>query len=88
MSLNEIMRKSNPARIEREMKNSEYLKLVDRNTELVDELNYYKSKIDEAIEYIKESCYSYDYDTYANMFSSEVKELMNILEGSYIKWLD
>ena len=41
-NLNEIMQKNNPANIKREVNKSEYIKLIDRNTELVDEINCLK----------------------------------------------
>lgn len=75
MGLSEIMAKSNPARCEREMKNSEYLKLVDRNTELVDELKEYKSRTEKAIEYLESYLPSYDFD------HTNIKRTIEMLRG-------
>ena len=40
-----------------------------------------QQKIDKAIEYIKENCYDYDYETYSSLTTNEVIELLEILKG-------
>lgn len=41
----------------------------------------YKLRVDKAIEYIKENCYDYDYETYSSLTTDEVIELLEILKG-------
>ena len=62
MGINDILHKNNPMqkKIDRENR-SDFAKLVDRNTELVDEIKWLKAdndilkgRIDKAIEYIEE----------------------------------
>lgn len=42
--------------------------------------NKYKEVIEEAREYIKDSCYYPELENYSNMTSEEVKELLQILD--------
>ena len=86
MGISEILHKNNPMqkKIDRENR-SDFAKLVDRNTELVDEIKWLKAdndilkgRIDKAIELLtdedyldnKLDCYNYP------------KEVVNILKGS------
>lgn len=43
--LSDILNKSNPVNQQKEMSKSEYKKLVDRNTELIDKLKQVKEEI-------------------------------------------
>ena len=47
---------------------------------IADERDMYKSIVKEVKQHINNCCYDYDYDTYSNMFSTEVKELIEILD--------
>lgn len=77
MGINEILQKSSPLIPKREMSKTEYMKLVDANTELVDKMNDLQERIDKAIELLtdedyldnKLDCYNYP------------KEVVNILKG-------
>ena len=72
MGINDILQKNSPVLKKYDKENqSDFNKLVDRNTELVDELNEYKNRIDRAIKYTKES----------EIFSR--KTLLAILRGKY-----
>ena len=52
MKISETLQKSSPIIPKREMSKTEYMKLVDANTELVDKMNDLQERIDKAIEYI------------------------------------
>lgn len=47
---------------------------------VVQQLDKYKEVIEEAREYIKDSCYYPELENYSNMTSEEVKELLQILD--------
>ena len=88
MGINDILQKNNPMqkKIDRENR-SDFAKLVDRNTELVDEIKWLKadndilkSRIDKAIEYI-EKVTSYDGQCYFDLGISDCYELLNILKN-------
>ena len=53
MKISETLQKSSPLIPKREMSKTEYMKLVDANTELVDKMNDLQERIDKAIEYIE-----------------------------------
>ena len=55
-------------------------KAMVRNNEKQEEIEKLKGVIKEVREYIKECCYDYEFDTYSNMFSTEVKGLLEILD--------
>lgn len=48
--------------------------------ECLNTLDLYKEVIEEAREYIKDSCYYPELENYSNMTSEEVKELLQILD--------
>lgn len=73
MKISETLQKSSPFTPQREMSKTEYMKLVDANTELVDKMKDIQERIDKAIEYIKE------HGVYG--FNKEYQELLNILKG-------
>lgn len=50
MKISETLQKSSPLIPKREMSKTEYMKLVDANTELVDKMNDLQERIDKAIE--------------------------------------
>lgn len=62
------------------MDNRTIEQIRDNETKLIKELQQKENIIKEVREYIKESCYDYDFDTYSNMTSDEVKELLEILD--------
>ena len=49
MKISETLQKSSPLIPKREMSKTEYMKLVDANTELVDKMNDLQKRIDKAI---------------------------------------
>lgn len=90
MGINEILQKNNPIqkKIDRENR-SDFAKLVDRNTELVDENKWLKAdneilkgRIDKAVEYIKE--HSCELETILGSDDWQIRivnELLEILKG-------
>lgn len=74
MKISETLQKSSPLIPKREMSKTEYMKLVDANTELVDKMNDLQERIDKAVEKI---------EGYRNILWTEYdEELLNILKGS------
>lgn len=47
MTIEEILAKSNPVQPQKEMSQSEYKKLVDTNTKLIDKMKYQEEEIEE-----------------------------------------
>ena len=79
MTLNEILNKTNPVPKNREMSKSEYLKLVDRNTELIDDINELNNIINELEKYIEES-YKYNSKCLSTIFEARAFEDNKILD--------
>lgn len=52
MKISETLQKSSPLIPKREMSKTEYMKLVDANTELVDKMNDLQERIDKSVEFI------------------------------------
>ena len=75
MKISETLQKSSPLIPKREMSKTEYMKLVDANTELVDKMNDLQERIDKAIEYIEKEMFMYD------NIEAERGDLLNILKG-------
>ena len=78
-----LYKKSSPLIPKREMSKTEYMKLVDANTELVDRMNDLQERIDKAIEYI-ESLIVRDNETkeiLSGIHKNSVDTLLNILKG-------
>ena len=87
MSIGEILAKINPVPQQREMSQSEYNKLVDINTKLVDKIKYQEKQIErlkaneeffckcitKAIEYLNQP--------YRDNFDYSRAELLDILQG-------
>ena len=78
MGISEILHKNNPMqkKIDRENR-SDFAKLVDRNTELVDKMNDLQEKIDRAIEFIVSRA-----NKAGVQLMPREEELLNILKGS------
>lgn len=53
MKISEALNKNNPVAQKREMSMTEYAKLVDANTELVDQIKELKNIINKAIEFLE-----------------------------------
>lgn len=71
LSLNDLLLKQKE-KIERLKSNEKTLaNLLDKE----------QKKNKKAIEYIKENCYDYDYETYSSLTTDEVIELLDILKG-------
>ena len=87
MGISEILHKNNPMQKKTDRENrSDFAKLVDRNTELVDENKWLKAdndilkgRIDKAIECIY--YYGIQNEDYDYIFDDEEKELLEILKG-------
>lgn len=86
MGISEILHKNNPMqkKIDRENR-SDFAKLVDRNTELVDEIKWLKAdndilkgRIDKTIEYINEH---YNYENFTYLSDEDTDKLLEILKG-------
>ena len=75
MNISDIINKSSPLYKQKEMSKSEYKKLVDRNTELVDKMKDLQNIIDKAIK-----CLNY-YTCNKEFLSVEEQELYEILKG-------
>ena len=76
MSISEMLLKSNPVPAKREMSMSEYNKLVDTNTKLIDKMKYQEEEIEELkIKYniMKEN---------AETLAKRIDKAINILELS------
>lgn len=58
--------------------------LFEAIMKIADERDLYFSIIKEVREKIKEFCWDYEYETYSNMTSNEVKELVEILDKENI----
>lgn len=83
MQIGDILNKVNPVKTKREMSHSEYLKLVDRNTELIDELNDLKERIIKAREYIEKCSIFTDEIDVKTQYNLHIKKLSEILRGVY-----
>lgn len=88
MKISETLQKSSPLIPKREMSKTEYMKLVDANTELVDKMNDLQERIDKAIEYVSNLCnyanveyYSDNQLKYITIRPYYIEKLLNILEG-------
>lgn len=82
MNISDMINKSSPLYKQKEMSKSEYKKLVDRNTELIDKMKDLQNIIDKAIEYIdKHIRIDDEYPDYMEMLVEEKNELLNILKG-------
>lgn len=94
MSLNDMLAKNSPIGDKRKTSESEYLRLLGRNTEFVDKIKWLErdnkelqERIDKAIEYIKQEING---DYLLSDYDSEVRtkdlyifpELLEILKGS------
>ena len=80
MNISDIINKSSPLYKQKEMSKSEYKKLVDRNTELIDKMKDLQERINKAIDYInKETRFSF----LGGMmeFYGDTDELIRILKG-------
>lgn len=77
MKISETLQKSSPLIPQREMSKTEYMKLVDANTELVDKMNDLQERIDKAIELLTDEDYL---DTKLDCYNYP-KEVVNILKG-------
>ena len=58
MKISETLQKSSPLIPKREMSKTEYMKLVDANTELVDKMNDLQEKINKAINILELSSHN------------------------------
>jgi cell division protein FtsB len=83
MGINDILQKNNPMqkKIDRENR-SDFAKLVDRNTELVDKMNDLQERIDKAIEYKNQLLFDLNrqYITFEK-WEEILEPLENILKG-------
>ena len=80
--LSDILNKSNPVNQQKEMSKSEYKKLVDRNTELIDKMKDLQERMNKSIKYIEEYCI--DDEFYVNLTKKEKNIIyaLKILKGS------
>lgn len=78
MSLNEMLAKNNPIGINRKTSESDYEKLVDRNTELFDEL---KEK-EEEINRLKNLCdqYEEEHNTMFVKWQEDIKRMIKAIK--------
>ena len=82
MNIGDIINKSSPFYKQKEMSKSEYKKLVDRNTELIDTIKDLQEIRKKAIEYIEQYCI--DDEFYINLTEKEknIIDVYNILKGN------
>lgn len=89
MKISEALNKSNPVVQKREMSMTEYAKLVDANTELVDQLKDYKARITKAIEYIegitKIEMRSFDYNGFMEKHAINYNYLKKLVEKEQLE---
>ena len=78
MKISEALNKSNPVIQQRETNTSEYMKLVDANVELVNQLNELKETINKTIEYIE---YKKGLFTKDVVQIKVIEDLLEILKG-------
>lgn len=82
MKISETLQKSSPIIPKREMSKTEYMKLVDANTELVDKMNDLQERIDKAIEYIEKEKLKDEEDNFIDLYLDKYEsDLLNILKG-------
>lgn len=79
MKISETLQKSSPVIPKREMSKTEYMKLVDANTELVDKMNDLQEKIDRAINILELS--SQNKGICTQIGTDTIQSALSILKG-------
>ena len=74
MKISETLQKSSPLIPKREMSKTEYMKLVDANTELVDKMNDLQERINRAVELLTDYSKSLDERIIVDILKGEDKE--------------